>query len=102
MTLLRMPRPVYVFYRLGESLLSSLSRFCNAAFFAGSTHQTISAQAFIESASNTRWARRQRFIDAIFFFQPDHCRWAWEIEVRNAKKTLERNKLNRMKNGAGI
>jgi hypothetical protein len=86
-----MPRPVYVLYRLAESLLSSLSRFGNAAFLGGSTHQTISARAFIESASNTRWARRQRFIDALFFFQADHCRWAWEIEVRNAEKTLERN-----------
>jgi len=86
-----MPRPVYILYRLGESLLSSLSRFCNAAFLGGSTHQTISARAFIERASCPGWARRRCIIDALFFFQPDHCRWAWEIAVRNAEKTLQRN-----------
>jgi len=86
-----MPRPIYVLYRLTESLVSSLSRFGNAAFLGGSTHQTISARAFIESTTNPGWARRQRLINTLFFFQPDHCRWAWEIAVRNAEKTLQRN-----------
>lgn len=95
MRLPRMPRPIYILYRLAESLLASLSRFGNAAFFAGSTHQTISARCWIEGQQSPKWARRRRLVDALFFFQPEHCRGAWEAEVSNASKTLERNRALR-------
>jgi hypothetical protein len=71
--------------------MSSISRFSNAAFLNGSTHQTISARAFIESSSSPKWKKRQNFIDAMFFFQQKHCQWAWETEVENARRTLQQN-----------
>jgi len=80
-----MPRPLYILYRLAEMLVSILSRIINAVFFGGSTHQTTSARAHIEP-----WPRRKRIINALFFWQADHCKWAWEREVEEARKTLER------------
>jgi len=35
---------------------------------------------------------RKRLINAIFFWQDDHCEWAWRREVEEARKTLERAK----------
>lgn len=82
-----MPRPLYIAYRVAEMLVSLVSRFLNAAIFGGSTHQTLSARAHIES-----WSLRKRLINAIFFWQGDHCEWAWRREVEEARKTLERAK----------
>lgn len=82
-----MPRPLYIAYRVAEMLVSLFSRFLNAAVFGGSTHQTLSARAFIEP-----WPRLRRFINALFFWQDNHCRIAWQREVENARKTLQRAK----------
>lgn len=80
-----MPRGLYILYRVAEMLVSLVSRFINAAVFGGSTHQTLSARAYIEP-----WPRLHRIINAVFFWQDDHCRWAWENEVEEARKTLAR------------
>lgn len=81
----RMPRAVYILYRVAEMLVSLMSRFINATLFGGSTHQTTSARAHIEP-----WPIRRRIINAVFFWQDDHCLWAWEREVEAARKTLDR------------
>lgn len=81
-------RPVYIGYRVAEMLISLLSRTINAAIFGGSTHQTLSARAHIEP-----WPRRRAIINALFFWQPDHCEWAWQLEVKQALKTLDRAKV---------
>ena len=83
-----LPRPLYVVLRFGEMLVSVLSRLLNAAVLGGSTHQTTSARAHIETSSGWRFGRR--LINVLFFWQRDHCKWAWEQEVANARKTLQR------------
>lgn len=85
MRLPSMPRPLYIAYRVAEMAVSLFSRFLNAALFGGSTHQTTSARAHIEP-----WPKRKAIINAIFFWQDDHCEWAWHREVEQAKKTLQR------------
>ena len=86
--MIRLPRPVYIAYRLFEMTVGLLSRGFNAAFLGGSTFQTTSARAHIETS--TAWRRGKRFINAIFFWQEDHCAAEWQREVDNAIKTLER------------
>ena len=54
----------------------------------GSTAQTLSARSHLEAATSTAWARRRRFINAIFFWQADHCKLAWEMEVERARYVL--------------
>jgi hypothetical protein len=84
-----MIRPLYIAYRVAEMAVSLLSRFINAALLGGSTHQTTSARAYIEPMPRLRVV-----INAIFFWQENHCRWAWENEVTEAKRTLARAKVS--------
>ena len=84
------PRPIYIVFRLAEMFISSASRILNAAVFGGSTYQTTSARAHIDGMTSQKWARREKVINAIFFFQPNHCQLAWEGEVAAAQKTLTR------------
>jgi hypothetical protein len=71
-------------------LIAAGSRVLNAAVFNGSTHQTLSARAFIEGMSDPKWARRRVVIDSVFWFQQGHCEKSWMAEVANAHKTLAR------------
>ncbi len=82
----RLPRPIYATLRLAEMLIQSVSRFANAAFLGGSTYQTISARAYI--TDTPAWTRARRVIDAVFFFQPDHCQKAWLAEIHHAHMAL--------------
>jgi hypothetical protein len=86
----RLSRPIYILARFAEMLIAAGSRVINAAVFGGSTHQTTSARAFIDGITDAKWAKRQRAIDRVFFFQPDHCERAWAAEVTAAHKTLAR------------
>ena len=78
-------RSCYILYRVAEMFVSLLSRFINAAFFGGSTHQTTSARAYVEG-----WNTRRKLINALFFWEEDHCRMAWEMEVEEARRTLRK------------
>jgi hypothetical protein len=79
----------YIIRRLGEALLSSVSRFINAAFLGGSTSESISARSYREP-----WPNAVKVINAVLWvFERDHCRKAWDVEVSDARKTLARNEL---------
>lgn len=83
-----MQRFSYIIWRVGTDLVSLLSRFLNAFVFGGSTAQTLSARSHLEAATSLKWARRKRFINRLFWWQPDHCKWAWEQEVERARYVL--------------
>lgn len=85
---MRLPRPLYIAYRIAEMLVSLISRAINAGLLGGSTHQTTSARAHIETTS--KWRVIRAGINGLFFWQQDHCRWAWDQEVDHARKTLQR------------
>lgn len=78
----------YIVWRIAFDLGSLASRAVNALIFGGSTAQTTSARAHIEAPINPTWERRRRIINGAFFWQPDHCRSAWESEVERARYTL--------------
>ena len=82
-------RAWYIIRRFGAALLSSVSRFINAAFLGGSTSESISARSYREP-----WPRAVKAINAALrVFGKDHCRTAWLVEVSDARKTLARNDL---------
>jgi len=83
-----MGRTRYILWRIATDLVSLLSRFLNAFLFGGSTAQTLSARSHLEAPGSEAWERRRRFINRLFFWQPDHCRWAWEQEVERARYIL--------------
>jgi len=82
----RLPRLLYVPWRLAEMSAQLFSRAVNSVFLGGSTRQTVSARAHVE------WPRGRVWINLIFSpFQKDHCADAWLAEVADARKTLNRN-----------
>lgn len=83
-----LPRPVYIAWRTIEMVGQIVSRLVNAIVFQGSTRQTVSARAHIE-----QWPRGRVWINAAFgiFGVEDHCGGAWNSEVSDAIKTLQRN-----------
>ena len=50
------------------------------AIFGGWADETISARAYRLHAKKTRWYITMRIIDAIFFWQPRHCRQSYVAE----------------------
>lgn len=87
-----MKRVWYIIQRFVFDVVSLVSRFLNATLFNGSTAQTLSARAYVEGLTDKKWKRIGRVINALFFWQENHIKTAWEAEVDRAKYTLQRLK----------
>lgn len=85
-----MNRVLYIPLRLACDLGSIASRMVNGIVFNGSTAQTLSARAYLEGRDSRFWRVIGRGINAVFFWQPDHVKWAWEQEVERARYVLQR------------
>lgn len=88
----RLPRPLYIVARFLYLIAAAFSRLFNSAVLGGSTHQTTSARAYMESRTSAKWDRWRRRIDAVasvVFWDQDHCEGAWLSEVENAERTLD-------------
>ena len=62
-------------------------------FFTGSTNSnlSISGEAYYhrdESRARYIW---YRFINGLFFFQADHCKWAYENDLKFARWYIDRD-----------
>lgn len=90
-----MNRALYIPYRIVFDLVSLFSRMLNAIFFNGSTAQTLSARAYLNGRDSRFWWVMGRIINALFFWQEDHVKAAWEAEVERARHVLQR--LERMR-----
>ena len=86
----QLPRPLYVVYRIVEMFIGLMSRGINASLLGGSTFQTTSARAYIETGPS--WVIARRLINGLFFWQDGHCKAEWLREIENAEKTLRRAK----------
>lgn len=85
-----MTRFGYILWRIASDLVGLFSRALNAFVFGGSTAMSTSVRAYMEAGQCDRWARRRRFINALFFWQADHCAEEWEKEVARARYVLAR------------
>jgi len=89
-------RALYILRRFVEGVGSLVSRTFNAAVVpGGSTAQTTSAHAHV----NPKLRRLRRVINAVAFWQDDHCAAAWAYEVERAERTLELNRMRAPANG---
>lgn len=99
----RIKQTCHILYEVGYFIASLVSRVYNA-INGGSMHQTYSARVHIEALearegvargllnkAGMEWVRRERRINAVFFWDDDHCEMAWTAEVSRARKTLARN-----------
>ena len=85
-----MNRALYIPWRLASDFVGLVSRGFNATFLGGSTAQTTSARAHLEAPYSKTWARGRAIINALFFWQMDHCAEDWAKEVERARYTLQR------------
>lgn len=68
----------------GKQVMIAFDQLANAVA-AGWADETISARAYRQRAK-PRWKRAMRFIDAMFFWQRDHCRNAYLGEIKRAQQ----------------
>lgn len=72
-------------------LISIISRLTHAVVFNGSPYMTLSARAYLEAMRNPErdaWDTYRRLINAMFFWQRNHCERAWNAEVDRAENTI--------------
>jgi hypothetical protein len=89
-----MKRVGYILFRIAADLVSLASRAFNAFVLNGSTAQTTSARAHLDAPTSRKFSRIRRAINAVFFWQDDHCKHAWELEVERARYVLSRLEPN--------
>lgn len=84
---------IHVIYEVGYHMLSFLSRLLNTVFFRGEMSRTLSARTYTEaSLGKPFWVRMEKIIDALFFWEENHCRRIWTGEVDRATETISKNK----------
>lgn len=64
-----------------------LSQGANCIVLNGSPDQTVSARAYVQRHT-PGWRIAYRAINALFFWQADHCRESHEADVRFARDVL--------------
>jgi prepilin-type processing-associated H-X9-DG protein len=69
-----------------KSLWSACSQLANVAFLGGHANESISGRAHREP-----WPRAKRVINALFFWQVDHCKSAYMNDVKWAKAYAEQH-----------
>lgn len=79
----RLPRPIYIAFRVVEMIGLLLSQTLNA-ITGGSTRQRFSARCYIDNLP------ARHVVNALFFWQDDHCKAAWETEIDDARAVLRR------------
>ena len=67
-------------------------------FFTGSTNSNLSISGeayFNRKRSRLRYAW-YKFINMLFFMQPDHCKWAYENDLKFAQWYIDRDRNSRL------
>lgn len=67
------------------------SQAINVIVFGGMPDETVSGRCYREGVlgGSRRWARRRRIVDAVFFWDIDHCRRSHENDVAFARMILQ-------------
>ena len=55
----------------------------------GWADETLSARAYRLSDKSPRWAKARKVIDWLFFWEQQHCQWAWMVEKARKQLPLE-------------
>lgn len=71
-----------------------LSQGINKIFLNGSPDMTVSARCHL-NRDKPGWKRARRIINAVFFFQEDHCASSFQSDVRYAVRVLTAHGQNR-------
>ena len=86
-----MNRAVHIIREVAAGIAHTCSAMLNTVAFGGDMFTSTSARAHLEQA-HPAWASRRRFINALFFWQEDHCRMAWEADYARAMAKVNANR----------
>lgn len=81
---------VYVFtsHKNAKNMVYSYDQMANATL-AGDKDEKISSRSYREESNGSlKWHLIRILIDAIFFFEPEHCKKSYYNEVLEAEKYL--------------
>ena len=67
--------------RRSKQIPIAVDQFVNT-LFGGRAGETISSVAWRKRKRKRQWAITRRVIDALFFWQKDHCQTAYESELQ--------------------
>lgn len=65
-----------------------LSQGLNTIVFAGNPNMTLSARCHV-NRDEKYWGRLHDIVNKIFWFQPEHCKQAYETDVKFAKMVID-------------
>jgi hypothetical protein len=83
-------------FELALFLVSLVSRALNVIGYKGSPYQTFSARCHMLAPKSVEWDRRRRYVNALFFWQDDHCLKAHSAEIDRALNTLRANGITQI------
>ena len=85
-----MSRAVHIIREVAAGIAHTCSAMLNTVAFGGDMHTSLSARSHMEQ-DHPAWRSRRQFINALFFWQSDHCKSAWESDLERAIKKIEAN-----------
>lgn len=72
-------KAIRILHRIKQTMIA-LDQLANAMLAGGWADETLSARAWRLDGSKRRWSIARRVIDALFFWQKNHCMQAWKSE----------------------
>jgi hypothetical protein len=85
-----MKKLLHILREVAAGIAHTASALLYTVAFNGDMHTSTSAAAHLLQA-HPAWANRRRFINALFFWQADHCKAAWESDLARALKKVAAN-----------
>jgi len=77
-----------------KQILIALDQVLNA-LAGGWADETLSARAYRRRYKKAGWRRAMRVIDTLFFWQPHHCKSAWQAEAQRRQLPIEYRDMSR-------
>lgn len=86
-----MKKLFHILRELAHGISHTCSAILNTVAFGGDMFTSTSARAHLEQ-DHPAWVNRRKFINALFFWQDDHCKGAWETDYNRALQKVEKNR----------
>lgn len=76
-----------------SKVATALSQFVNAVILNGDPDESISGRAYRRGTigGSKKWKAIMRVIDALFFFDPDHCCNSFYFDLNKARLFVEQS-----------
>ena len=72
-------------------MMAALSQLLNCWFLGGEPNETISGRAFRQRHTSKSWGSAYRVVNAIFFWQDDHCYESYYADVTESRLVVKRH-----------